>query len=197
MQSRAASRRRRGRRGVTMIELLVVMGIIVILASLTLPSFTVVRSEALQHGGATVAHAIFVARENALAKNRQVSVRFIEGPAADGQNQIIGVQPWIVSDSNVAAPLAIPSWLPRGVVISQNASLSPLLGVASGTMNVGGVSRAYVGFNFLASGAPNTTPGNTFVTVLSLKDAAANAAPANFRSIWINPVTGEIRTFAP
>ena len=140
----------------------------------------------MQHAGDTVANALMVARENALTKNRQVNVRFIQSTSPTGQTGLFGVQSWIINDANVATPLTKVTWLPDGMAVAANANLSPLLAVNSGTMQVSGVSRSYFGFNFLATGAPNTN-AYTFVTVVAQKDIGAAAPPTNFRAVWINP----------
>lgn len=190
----------------SLIEMLVVIAIVALLASMTLPAFhSVTSGVTLERGGQDIASLLALARENAIAKSRPVEIRLIKSTSSSGQTVYRGVQPWIVKDdSGTMKPLARLTWLPDAVAISEKAQLSPIFGanVQSGFMTVAGSNYPYVTFGFrpngsLVAGTNLISSTNSCLTVVAEKDLVSSAAPQNFYSIYINPTTGDVRTFRP
>jgi uncharacterized protein (TIGR02596 family) len=190
----------------SLIEMLVVIAIVALLASMTLPAFHAVTSGVtLERGGQDVASLLALARENAIAKSRPVEIRLIKSTSSSGQTVYRGVQPWIVKDdSGTFKPLGRLTWLPDAVAITEQSQLSPMFGanVQVGTMTVAGSNCAYVSFGFrpngsLVAGTNLISSTNSCLTVVAEKDLSSSGTPQNFYSIYINPTTGDVRTFRP
>src|SRR5688572_11545085 len=78
------------RQGVTVVELLVVIGIIVILATLSAPAVNrVMRASQLTYAGSLLSDHLALARQTALSKNHNVEFRFYQfaEPGAQGEQQ--------------------------------------------------------------------------------------------------------------
>ena len=192
-----------GARSFTLIELLIVVAIMVLLASVSLPSLkSVLVGSNLNRAGQILSDQILFARQEAVAKNREVRVllyRFDGVPNAGWS----AIQGWRVeqTDSNtVSQPIGRMQSLPDGVVIPSDPGLSPLLTAYTPVVstNLTGRGAASVAeFRFRPNGflSGSVTTNNDFLT---LQNAVAHGSPpTNYYSIQINPVTGKIDIFRP
>lgn len=193
-------------KGFSLIELLVVIAIFAILMGLAVPSFhAVTNGVTLERGGQDVASLLALARENAIAKSRPVEVRLIKATSSSGQTVYRGVQPWIVKDdSGTMKPLGRLTWLPDAIAITEKTLLSPIFGanLSSASMTVAGSNCPYVSFGFrpngsLVTGTNLISSTNSCLTVVAEKDLNISGTPQNFYSVYINPTTGDVRTFRP
>jgi len=196
------SHRRKGK-GFTLLELLVVMSVMVILMTLSLPSITsIMTGSKLERAGQMVADAMTLARQEAISKNREVQVVFCELPMETGGKGWIGLQVWRVDDSPTGPVTRQVSrlWrLPEPMVISIKGGLSPLLTAStlSGTTTIAGnTGVAYKAFRFRANGSLDSDIGtNNYVTV---QDGLLQGdPPPNYFTVQVNPITGKISIIRP
>ena len=190
-------------RAFSLIELLVVMAIFAVLASLGMVAFqSTSQGTALARTGQDVADTIVLARQQAMARNRRVEIRFLKWPAAGGATAFRAVQAWSVrDDQGTLEPLTRVSLFPNGVIVADTVQLSPLLQsppAAQGRQTYGGQERDYCAFTILASGALEGTTAEdaSYLTLINERDAA-QVEPANFSAVAVNPITGETSLFRP
>lgn len=191
-------------RAFSLVELLVVVALMAVLAVLAVPTMTnIANGTALTRASQTVADQFALARQEATGKNREVQVRFVwkDGPPAGWR----GLQLWAASTEDVTdyRPVSRIAWLPEGTIISDTASLSPLIKSPSipetnGVFPGRGTTK-YCGFRFRAGGGTdlNFNTSSNFVTVVQNHDAAVSTAPANYAVVQVDPVNGRIRTYRP
>ncbi|MDR1304818.1 MAG: Verru_Chthon cassette protein D [Verrucomicrobiales bacterium] len=187
----------------TLVELIVVVAIMVSLLAIGVPAITSgTQRMAMERAGLQVADAVILARENAMAKNRRVEIRFIKTSTRQGARILRIIQPWIAKDDTGAMiPLNRPTRLPDATAISETNTLSPLLNIpnlVNGTMNVLGEECSYTAITYLADGTLEglNSPQDAFFTIVPVRKITAATAPGNFRSIYVNLATGEIRIFS-
>ncbi len=190
------------RRGFSLIELLVVMGIIILIASLVAPSFSsIVLGTNLSRAGQVVGDEMILARQEAVTKNRDVTVRFYKWDDL-GTSAWRGMQ--IVTDEQVdgvskVRPLARMKALPQGVVFDP--ALSPLLDLGavpvSGETSTPDKVTETASFRFRANGStdPKFDVSESYVTLKSENDPSN--PPDNYYTLVVNPVTGKITTYRP
>ncbi len=184
-------------RAFTLLELLVVMAIVILLASMAVPAFnSITVGSNLNRAGQIIGDQISLARQEAVTKNREVQVRFYD--IANNQSWR-GIQIWRVEQTgagtnNIAVNRMIT--LPDGIVINSATNLSPLL-TADGSLNGASNVPQYRGFRFRANGATDSsvTAANGYVT-LQQANAQGNP-PKNYYTVQINPVTGKVLAFRP
>jgi uncharacterized protein (TIGR02596 family) len=190
-------------RAFSLVELLVVMAILAVLASLGMVAFqSTSQGNALARTGQDVADTIVMARQQAMARNRRVEIRFLKLPAPGGATAFRAVQAWSVrDDQGTLEPLTRVSLFPNGVMVAETAQLSPLLQsppASQGRQTYGGQTRDYSAFTILANGALEgaTSEEASFLTLINERHAA-QSEPANFSAIAVNPITGETTLFRP
>ena len=192
------------RRAFSLVELLVVVAMVALLSVLVLPSITsVTRGTALTRGGQIVSDQFALARQEAMAKNREVQVRFLwkDGAPAGWR----GVQLWAATPTDVTdyRPISRVAWLPEGTLVSGVATMSPLIGRptipdTNGEIPGRGLTR-YCGFRFRAGGGSDLgfNTSSNFVTVVRDQDASATVAPANYVVVQVDSVNGRVRSYRP
>jgi uncharacterized protein (TIGR02596 family) len=195
-------------RGFTLVELLVVITIMAILISFSVPAFNAIgQAHKLTTGGEVVVAQLNLGRQHAITLNRPVELRFYQTPdPVTGQDEYNCVQLLSLLDDGSLSPLGGVARFPEGVIISSEAELSPLLsnaGVITGQALLGGeggeAERDYTAFRISPSARPTLagTFQDTFVTVLFAVDAVDESAPANFITIQVNPGNSTVRIYRP
>ncbi len=208
------SPRRRWRLGAmplafTLIEMLVVMGIVAILAALTVPAFnSIARSHSLTTGGETVVAQLNLARQHAISLNRSVEVRFYRTPnSVEGMEAFDRMQLLSLQDDGRLKMIDAAKPLPEGVIIAPDSSYSPLLhnpGTHEGaaTLRDGGeeAERSYVAFWIGPSARPSLSGSyqETFLTLWMAQQATSSGSlPSNYLTVQVNPGNSTVRVYRP
>lgn len=199
--------------GFSLVELLVVMAIVVLLMAIVVPAVsTVFRAGELGRAGRVLADEIALARQEAVARQRDVEVRFVQLPGHGNEEALRAVQLWIADERGVMAPHRPLQRFPGAVVVAAADGLSPLLdpgatghATRQGQDQFGSEgTRSWRGFRFRGSGTLDQgqiNTGNNFITLAAETDLAGGAAnagpPANYYAVRINPATGRVSTHQP
>ena len=190
----------RSARAFSLVELLVVVGIIAMLAALATPAFNQIQSaEALSRAGQILGDQIILARQEAMTKNRKVEVRLVEVPETGGEKYYRGVQLWLHDEMGIPSkPVTKFTTFPGRVAIDP--AYSPLLANLTGTTNFSGTTMMkYQGFVVRSSGALEgaVNTDKNYLTVRGLTDMSKPVTSANYYAVRVNPVTGRLSIHRP
>ncbi len=213
------------RRGFTLIELLLVMAIITMIASLTVPAMRgILDGLNIAGAGDTVGAELALARQSAVSRNLPVEVRFYKdgtGNPGEYRSMSLVIPPSSTSAGNRVDRLTSLKSLPTGVgfdltepkfstILSGATAADPTnpdqLGPISDTEPTDApkqvAGKEYVAFTFRPDGTTNldATTGNSWcLTVRKINDATGNSdRPANnFISIVVDPLSGKTLSFQP
>jgi uncharacterized protein (TIGR02596 family) len=214
---------RKSARAFTLLELLVVIGIIGLVATFAVPAISqMINGSTLTQASQSLTSTLSTARQYAITRNRAVEVRFLKfgDPETPGETvgdadtgQFRAVQLMEVLESGVAVPIDQVKILPRTVIMDSQA-LSSLLDKAEPYLRTPkvpdvkfdpelprGIKRqyVYVSFRFQPNGTTNLAPKtNWYVTLRQLKDkVTGKTPPPNFFTLQVDPVSGTTRPFRP
>ena len=213
----------RATRGFTLVELLVVMAIIGVLASLILPGFlNTLSSTNLTAGANSLAGELDLARQTASTRGVSVAVRLYQDASETLDNNgnhpyrlVAIVIPAAASGAASDEFLGRPQSLNGDVIVDSNLQQSSVLDVglgATGLQPVAGTEQTaapyalrnlhYVQFVVLADGTINLDPTQSWCLTLFNGNkshvATANGGPAaNFITFVLDVQTGRTRTYQP
>jgi len=207
MSSRLLSRRSSRRyRSFSLVELLVVMGIISILMAVTIPAISsVVESNNMNRAGQQVADEINLAKQLSSSRNTTVELRLFKlSGASSGFNQLqLGTN----SSTGLWVPLTRLSILPQKTAISENSTLSSAFSTnAPSIMTNAGptLNASYYPFEFRPTGimTPVLSIPNYCLAIVPARYAATNystlTAPIkNYAIVQINPLTATPLVYRP
>jgi uncharacterized protein (TIGR02596 family) len=190
------------RRGFSLVEILVVLGIAVVLLALALPAFLGQSKAAnLRHGAEQLQGELLLARQQALALNSPHEVRFFAKAGAAG---FTAYQTFRVESDGTQTAASKVRQLPENVVIPNEAELSPLLteSTMTGTQSGGApavAGWAYAAFQFRSSGElADVAAEKAFLTLVDAqKPRAPGALPDNYARVSVQPITGMVSVAQP
>jgi uncharacterized protein (TIGR02596 family) len=197
----------------TITELLAVIGIMVVLIALFAPTAnTILRGSNITQASDLLGGQLALARQTAAVDNRTVEVRFYAArdPEAPGNTtELRSFQIFRIEDDGTAKALGKVQQLPTAVIISPDTSFSTLVrpdrskGFTSTDPQVsipraGTEYDAYY-FRFRPDGSTDLEPTEKwYVTIHNETDSpTAGSPPANYATIQIDPVSGDIMTYRP
>jgi len=190
MSSRLLSGRSRRYRSFSLVELLVVMGILAILMAVTIPAISsVVESNNMNRAGQQVADEINLAKQLSSSRNTTIEMRIFKlSGASSGYTQLqLGTN----SSTGLWVPLTRLSILPQKTAISENTTLSSAFSTntAPTMTNTGPTLNAtYYPFEFRPTGI--MTP------VLSITNYCLAIVPARYAATTYSTLTAPIKNYA-
>jgi uncharacterized protein (TIGR02596 family) len=192
------------REGFSLVELLVVIAIMSILLVVAVPAVNSVQSAAnIGRAGQIVGDSIALGRQEAVAKNREVEVRFynFSTPQLSGWKGIQVFRVEQTTNGRVEVPITQVKVIPNGVMISASATVSPLLTAdttSTGSTNLKAYGNTgYAGFSFRPEGSISgaINDNNNYLTLQN--GNATGTPPPNYCTLQINQITGKVTTFRP
>lgn len=193
-------------RGFSLLELLVVIGLIVILASFAVPAVnSVMQSGNISRATTQVVSSFTLAAQMATSENRPVTARLIAGP--DGIYSVIQL---VARDAEgQIKALERPAHLPDTTRISTNATHSSFLGLDEITATSDdpqvadlGNSYKYREIEFRPDGRIGVSANNIFsnlwfLTVISANAPADDDLTDNYATVQVDPVNSRLSVYRP
>jgi len=217
-----AAARRRFTRGMSFIELLVVLAIFVILAAIAMPALQGLSgSSNLRTSASMLVSQLDLARQTASARDRPVDVRLYQDTAKPADNNgntpyrlLALVIPASADGSSSDEFITAPRGLPGDVIIDSSTTYSSVLNTALGAANQRPAAATesasapatvrnlpYIHFTFLANGMVNLDSSQQWTLTLingnkALKNPTGGPA-ADFVTLTINSQTGLVNMYQP
>lgn len=211
----AKNRVRDSRHAFSLVEILVVIGIVAAISAATLPAFNqIIFGSNLIVSGELLRDNLTLARQTALTRNRPVEVRFYKLQANDASSpEYQALQLFIKTNSATYEALTKVIYFRKSIILSTDTALSSLfdtnkLNTATGEGNAAdfklpgiGTNYQYLSFNFKPDGGTNLSqvkPQDCYVTLVAKTSATtAGKVPSNFVTVQIDPVVGKISVLRP
>lgn len=210
-------RRRHGKRGMTLVELLAVMAVMTIALTLVAGSYqsfsaNVEISNSIQQVGST----LDLAKQLATSRNQYAQVRFLSPQSGDtraGQYTAIAVylaeSPlYGTANAGLVRQSGKTIQLPASTVVANDATYSPLLAklkadadlVRVDTVSIGGITYDSVAFYFKPDGSLDvnySAPLSLTICPFAKYSANGNKPDSNYAVVTIDRISGRFQTVRP
>lgn len=194
--------------GYSLVEMVVVSGIVVLLFSLAAPSvLDLLKSMRMSHAASMVQECLTQGQAMATSLNRDVEVRFYRtgGALFSGETSGHGIQLFKIGEvSNLKErmvqmlPVGVEERLPVSVQISLNDAFTSLWKLPAKVEEGQNGIREYVAFRYRPDGSTDLPEDQKWSLSLVPHPAdVSSSLPANFAVFMIDPVTGHISSFRP
>jgi Tfp pilus assembly protein FimT len=184
-------------------ELLVVMGVMGILATLSVAAFNGSRGMDLTNGGNLVVDLANQARENSIANNVMTALVLARDPVNNSKYRLFRLMQ-LVPGATKWTPASGWISLPQGVVVDETTanssflSTQPTLSTSIGTITYSGTSTSYAYQVFLPKGRMSTSGMvSTSSPTLRLLRSTDGSNPNNYYDITFNLYTGSSKVDRP
>jgi uncharacterized protein (TIGR02596 family) len=196
----------RGKRGFTLVELIVVMVIMVLLATLAFFSFGTVKGTNVTESGNMVMEDMAYARELAVSNNQPTEVWFFQ---PQGGTALTALRIYLVDKYGNSTSFGPVHHLPATVILDSGTFLSPLITAGNLKTWTGGQTKPTIpgyqtSYNayyvrFMPDGS--TTLSSSSQWYLTLHELRLGdqlpAVPANYAMVSLDPVLGTVSLYRP
>lgn len=190
------------RSGVTLLELLIVIGLITLLGALMAPSVRG-RQDALHltQAATMLRTQLNLARQMAITLNQPITLHLCQSPDEQGMLAYNLLALTRVDTDGGRVLVDRPVAFSHQITLSEAPELSSLMAAPAGSVNVRGVARTSRQIRFDPDGSAALTPGGSwFATVRKTRSEAELISPEpgdNFVTLVIDPVTGRVIAYQP
>jgi uncharacterized protein (TIGR02596 family) len=194
----------RQRRGLTLLELALVMAIAVVIAvSIVANLSSMMQAVAVGTGGEMIRDTLAEGRSRATALNRSVEVRFYAIPSpTGGAPAYSALQLHWVEPDGTTPPIDPTLFLPRGTAIDATVAHSTLIAANTETATPDATDPHLDAntrvFRFLPGGGTDLNPATDwFVTVRAATQSDPARFPADWSCVRVDATTGRPQIYRP